>query len=343
MKLAYAIAVAAVAAIVGLALLGWRAPAERSSGTGPPRTEESILTQEATGVEVKKERRRWQERIAAVGAEAAYAEFKREYAARHFSAQHIVAHIIGELLYETAGMAGLAVCDASFAFGCYHSLFGAAIARNGDAVVADLDRECVTRLGSGNTGCQHGIGHGILEHLGGERLGEALGLCAKTTTIHPLLGCTSGVFMEYNTPIIIGESAAQTLRPLDRRQPLAPCPTLIPSFRPSCYFELAPWWKSFFVYGEMGHLCATLQSPAEREACFQGIGYIIVPFSEYDIKLALAECRRMPTREGEILCRAGMWWSYFVVPERRQIADGACRDLAPRERSSCIQKGRLIQ
>lgn len=298
---------------------------------------------EATGVDIGREQQRWRDRIAAAGPEAAYAEFKAAYAERHFSDQHIAIHVMGGLLYETMGITGLAVCDDTFAFGCYHSFFASAIGRGGTGIVADLDRECVGRLGRGETGCQHGIGHGLVEHLGSSHLAEALELCGTTTTIHYLLGCTSGVFMEYNTPIVIGATASQTLRELDRDAPTAPCPSLAERFRPSCYFELAPWWKNYFSYEDMGRLCAELAVTAEREACFLGIGYIIVPFNEYRTVPSLADCGRMPIRDGELLCRAGMWWSYFVVPERRPLADDACAGLTPAEQSFCGATGRLVQ
>ena len=298
---------------------------------------------EAVGVDISQEQRRWRDRIAATGPEAAYAEFKAAYTERHFSDQHIAAHIVGALLFEALGAAGLAVCDSTFAFGCYHSFFASAIAKNGTGAVADLDRECVQRLGRGETGCQHGIGHGLMEYFGPHRLTEALISCERTTTVHPLLGCISGVFMEYNTPIAIGASATQTLRELDASEPTAPCPSLAERFRPSCYFELAPWWRNYFSYQEMGNFCTGLNNVAEREACFLGIGYIIAPFSNYDLPTSQTECNRMPVRDSMLLCRSGLWWSYFVVPERRSLADDTCGDLTSQERSYCIQKGRLLR
>lgn len=320
-------------AAVAISGLLWRHGSERR---GPEKPNNSPFA-EAAGVDIGREQQRWRDRIAAAGPEAAYAEFKMAYAERHFSDQHTVAHLMGALIYEAVGAAGFAICDRTSAFGCYHGFFARAIGENGPAIVTELDRECVQRLGRGETGCQHGIGHGLVEHFGSPRLAEALELCGRTTTIHRLLGCASGAFMEFNTPIAIGDTASQTLRDLDRNNPFAPCPSTAARFRPSCYFELAPWWRNYLGYDEMGQLCAKLDADAEREACFQGIGYAIVPFNNYVLPASLADCRRMPTREGELLCRAGMWWSYFVVPERRSLADGACDGLTPIERSRCLQ------
>lgn len=328
----FCIALAAIAAAIF-----WQWPAGK---TATPWARDRA--EGASGVDAPAEERHWRERLSAVGADAAYQEFKRAYADRHFSDQHIAAHVMGALLYRELGVAGLRTCDEAFAFGCYHSFFGTALAEIGPDGIRDFDRQCIEQFGPYGTGCQHGIGHGIMEYVGPRRIDDALRLCEGTTVVHPLLGCTSGVFMEYNTPIAIGTTASQTLREIDPGNPLAPCPALAERFRASCYFELAPWWKNFFDYEAIGRLCAELAAPGEREACLLGIGHIIAPFTAYDLTASRRECRRMPTEDDEVLCRAGLYWGYFIVPERRPLAEGACTELKPDERSRCLTRGRLV-
>ncbi len=325
-----------ISAIIGVGILGINNAAEAPTNTGA----KAGGAPGAPGAPAL--RLHWQEQISALGPAGAYDKFKREYSKVHFSAQHLAAHVMGELIYETVGLPGLAICDPAFAFGCYHSFFGRAIAEKGEDIVKELDRQCVSRLGPGYTGCQHGIGHGLMEYFGSRRLAEALRECERTTVIHPLLGCTSGVFMEYNTPIVIGEQTSQSLRELSP-DPLDPCPSLQENFRPSCYFELAAWWHNYVDYGEMGRLCARLDAASVREACFLGIGYIVVPFNEYRIKPSKTDCQKMPTSDGGVLCRAGAWWSYFAVPEQRSLADDMCADLTALERSRCLEKGMFVR
>src|SRR3989338_2641211 len=163
----------------------------------------------------------WSARIDSIGTARAYGEFKEAYEAQDSKFQHLAAHVMGSLLYEKEGLAGLGICDATFAFGCYHSFFGSAVSKEGIGAIKDFDRICMEKFGPWGTGCPHGIGHGILEYMGHEKLDEALAACAHTTQKHPLLGCTSGVFMEYNFPVLIGkEEASSQVRKWNPDSPL---------------------------------------------------------------------------------------------------------------------------
>lgn len=288
----------------------------------------------------------WADHIDAFGPERAYQELKTIYAAETFGAQHRAAHLFGELLYEKTGVAGFATCDESFSFGCFHSFLTAAVAREGIGIVNKLDAACVEKFGTLGTGCQHGIGHGILEYLGhaSENLVRALDACAQTTQIRKLLGCSSGVFMEYNFPTVIaqGEASAKT-RTFQPDNPSTPCNTVVPKqFRESCYYELAAWWqRATDDIGRLGQWCYAVAAAADREACFLGIGNSVTFSENYRLADTLARCAQMPDAEGILLCRAGAAWALFAEPQKRNLAAAPCEVPDAQDQKRCLIKANL--
>jgi len=302
--------------------------------------------QELRPDEVVDERERWSRRMDEVGAEQAYEEYKELYAPYDFGAQHTVAHIVGELLYEKKGIQGLSVCDATFAFGCYHSFFGKALADQGTEITQDLDEVCIQKFGPLGTGCQHGIGHGILEYMGHNKLAAALEACKMTTQIKNLFGCTSGVFMEYNFPVIFSPDKTFTeTRELNKANPYEPCSTIAPErFRKSCYYEISQWWERVLYedYEKMGKLCQEILNREHMESCYLGIGNIAAPSSKYNVTETIKKCKKMPDIDTQLLCRAGASWSFFADPKERSKSPEVCRGIEIEEESRCIQKSDLI-
>lgn len=303
-------------------------------------------TNSESKVDVAKERERWRSRIETIGAQAAYGEFKKEYQDSNLNTQHTAAHLIGEVLYEKVGIRGLAICDATFSFGCYHSFFGDALTEKGIGVVSELDKVCVDSFGELGTGCQHGIGHGLVEYLGRKDLLAALDGCLSTTQRNPLFGCTDGVFMEYNIGINFGLGKAETaVREFTPENPYEPCNTIVPGrFRTSCYFEIAHWWKQVLNadYKRIGVLCSGIERNNESEACFVGIGSVIAATTSFDVEATIADCERMPKGEGILLCKSGASWAFFAVPEKRHLNALLCEGYQEKERDYCYQKSDLI-
>ena len=301
-----------------------------------------------TPVDFDEERLRWGKRINEVGAEAAYEEFKKEYSSFSFGAQHLGAHVVGELLYREAGIAGIKICDVSFAFGCYHSFFAAALSEEGMEVVLELDRVCSETYGPLGTGCYHGIGHGILEYLGHKQLLLALETCEMTSQPHPLFGCTAGVFMEYNMQLVVTvDSAFIQMRELKKDNPYQPCNTFIPErFKDSCYYELTQWWSTKGVVGldytTQGRLCGKVKEPSYQEVCFLGIGNNIAFFNDYTVDKTVLACGTMPTLEAELLCRAGASWSFFASETARDRAPELCVGLDLKGELECLRRSDII-
>lgn len=267
----------------------------------------------------------WEKRIEQIGTERSYQEFKTAYAEETFNIQHPMAHIIGTLLYKKAGIKGFSVCDETYAYGCYHSFFESVFNDFGLDIIRDLDKACIEKYSEGGTGCQHGIGHGILAYLGRDKLIEALNYCRLTTQKNPLHGCTAGVFMENNisTHFAISSEGKVDVRKLNPNNPHEPCNELpLQDLRKSCYFEIPLWWKEVFGtdFQKLGTLCYDIPQKDERGICFQGLGVIIAPSTDYDVAKTIQLCKNMPDSYGEASCRTGAYATFSGNPKEKDKA-----------------------
>ncbi len=297
-------------------------------------------------INLTEEQQRISHQIDTEGPQSAYDAYKERYAGYDFGTQHALAHIMGELLYQKEGIEGLTICDASFAFGCYHSFFGEAIRNEGTEIIEELDRTCIEAYGPLGTGCQHGIGHGIVEYMGRENLKEALLSCDKTSQPHPLFGCTSGVFMEYNFPIVITpDKIFNNVRKLND-QVYAPCTSVPERFQASCYYELPQLWMSEFGNNipTLGELCSNLSVGTNQKNCFLGVGSTIVPAVKYSVERTISACDSILNSSGSLLCRSGAAWGFFINPTYRTQAAEVCRiGLDSFKHNQCVEESDLIK
>lgn len=272
----------------------------------------------------------------------AYNEFKKEYADSTFNIQHEAAHIVGALLYTTLGNSGIAICDQSFAFGCYHGFFGRVIADKGPGIVPELADSCRKQFGKNNSsGCEHGIGHGIMEYTGRGDLLEGLSWCKKTQQLNPLYGCTSGLFMEYNNAIAFTKKGiVPDQRIMDPKNPLAPCNTVVPQeFRASCYFEIALWWKGVFgkEYEKIGNLCAQADTQKERDFCYEGWGTVLAENVNHNPDNGRTDCKLIHDPHGADVCTFGMA-SRFFSSGYQESGNALCAMLSGTLQKECLQR-----
>lgn len=288
----------------------------------------------------------WLYEIEHVGPEKAYKEFKEKNGRIAFDYQHLSVHVFGELLYETEGLLGIQYCDPSFGFGCYHGFFGRALSEEGVSAVKELDAICVEIYTPLGTGCQHGIGHGIMEYVGGNRINEALELCKETTQLTPLLGCTSGVFMEYNRPLSTkeGVTLSPEPRPFDESNPYDPCISVDEKFRDSCFFELGQRYSLIFREDAVMQttLCSGLHNSRDVRHCYMGVGADLAPAFAFDVDLILSKCAAMGA-QGELFCRAGASWSYYADPEKREQSGRLCMMATEEDTNNCKQLADLTE
>ncbi|MBA3733156.1 hypothetical protein H0W91_02140 [Patescibacteria group bacterium] len=297
--------------------------------------------------EMINEKNRWSKIMDEIGPEKAYAKFKDEYSTKNFGTQHVAAHIIGALLYQKAGLNGQAICDSTFSFGCYHSFFSQALTDKGPSIISSLNQVCLDKFGPLGSGCQHGIGHGVMDYFGQKHLLDALKACKPTTSFSAISGCTSGVFMEYNVPIIVTETDANAIsRPLDTKNPYAPCPALPKSFQESCYYSIGQWWDQTRVYKgdwkSQGLLCKNIPDVAFMETCYLGIGNVTAPDNNYDPKKTIESCQKMPNQKAIVTCQAGASWSFAANPDFKPLAIKICDELNDKDKNECLRIGNLL-
>ncbi len=242
--------------------------------------------------------------------------------------QHGVMHMFGELLYEKEGKRGMLVCGNDFGFGCFHGFFLSILPVEGPEVLPELDKLCIEKYGIKGLGCPHGIGHGLLEYLGEDKLVEALNMCATLTWQGKLHGCQDGVFMQYNVPLSLSAKDSQ-IREFNDKNPYYPCNSEVPErFRQACYFSLGQWWESIFLddFKKIGEFCGEISNDDERRVCFRGIGNVI-PAPSYKVEEALSKCSLMPTEEGKNYCQVGAAWAFFANPQYRHLVSKICDPL----------------
>ncbi|MBI4088450.1 hypothetical protein HY418_03695 [Candidatus Kaiserbacteria bacterium] len=256
------------------------------------------------------------ERIQVVGAAAAYEEFAKAVETLPPIKQHAYAHVFGTALFAEEDLKGVTICDARFSYGCYHDFLGRAIAAHGLGVARELNEACMTSLASSSfnrLACQHGIGHGIMAHLGYDRdaLDRALAECRKFPYHGPVNGCYGGAIMEYDVQTILGDEAR--MREINDAYDL--CRSLPEEYKQECVFWQPQWWEQVLfgtksseeVSKQMGGYCKEISrgSADLTRVCFEGIGSIILLAAEFDTRRAARLCDATSERALErLLCRA---------------------------------------
>lgn len=301
-----------------------------------------------TAAQITAKRRTWKARIAAIGAERAYAEFKVQYADHDFRAQHNLSHLWGGLLYETVQMDGITVCDPAFGdFGCEHGFTAAAISDRGLSAVEAVNAACREALEINTliVSCQHGIGHGILEYLGRDRLLDALEACPPPHGGDPFAGCAVGVFMEYNVPSgLAADTPPPAIREFNPANPYAPCLELPEQFRPPCLHQLPQWWDKIFKhdYNKIAMLCTGAPDILLRRACARGMGNVAGPASGYNVSATLEKCRSLLDHADRVLCIQTASQGFASTAGNRHLAPMLCASLDGREREGCAFGGEDI-
>lgn len=284
----------------------------------------------------------WSKQIKALGGKNAYATFKENSHTSGISDNHFAFHLFGELLFLHEGEKAFSICDTTNAYACYHGFTTKAIKTNGLRVLKKIDQECIKEFKSSDTGCRHGIGHGLLEYFGPRNLDKALEACSTIQATH-ILGCTQGVFMEFDFPGMTSPSGnAAAIRRLSSNDPYNPCNTLNKSYQLSCYFEIIQLWDQIFEknYEKIGTLCMQLKEREEQVACFLGAGRAAAGMSGGNILLTQSRCSLMPNNDAFLHCHAGAYWYYSATTDAAGMKE-FCTDpkLDPQE---CREKVALI-
>lgn len=279
----------------------------------------------------------WYEEINKVGGEKAYMEFKNMYNMERPQVLHTFSHIFGLALFKSEGSFGIRVCDGEYGFGCYHGFATAFIGTKGLDALGDLNNQCISKNGEQDTGCRHGIGHGLLEFLGNSEIKKALDICANLQT-STQLGCTQGVFMEFNRPGVMNANQFLGIRKLENEAEIFyPCDSVDSKFQISCYYEQSQWWLGVYKdYKKVGQLCDSLTSPDIKRSCFLGVGVNAAQATAYSSEETTTACSLMPSIESQIDCRSAAGWVFKVNPNYSHLSFELCEGLSEAEKKRCL-------
>jgi hypothetical protein len=284
-------------------------------------------------VDVKAKRIEIEQLILEYGQAEAYQKLKQQVSGESLGYQHDAAHIFGETLYRTVGLAGLPVCDNTLLNGCFHGFLLSAISRQGLPVIAQIDQYCDTDQDILFLACHHGVGHGLGEYLGPSQVNDQLEACLELDWRKPVGGCVGGVIMEYHFPSILDDDAQIIgVRRFGWSRPYDPCDQLSAKFKNSCAYYIPRWWKNFLSYQEIGQLCQGFATE-QQWYCFHGAGYIAAHLTEFDVDGTKLLCAQMPSSQAELWCRLSAAWSFETSPAQkdRAVWPQLCQDLAGQE------------
>lgn len=296
-----------------------------------------------SALDIKREFRIWDAEIKNYGAETAYKKFKQKNLSKYPTDIHYITHIFGEALYKNEGVAGISVCDNNFAYGCFHGFIITALEDKGPEIVKEINKACVDTGGEEETGCRHGIGHGLIEYLGRDRenLEQALAIC-KSIQKPNTLGCTQGVFMEYNKPGMMDSGNKFIgLRNLDDEGRIhEPCSFLPEVYQISCYYEQSQWWVGILNndYKKVADLCSEVSAEKPREACFMGVGIVVAQRSWFSPQLTLDACLQMPGTQAQVECRSAAGWVFKINPNYKDLAGDLCSGLDEDNYKTCMER-----
>lgn len=218
---------------------------------------------------------------------------------------HLIAHALGQILYEQQGVKGITVCDNNFGNGCSHAIVINEFVKRGVSAVHTIAETC--RNAPGGTVsyvmCFHGVGHGVLGYTNYD-MPQALELCKKfklyKTSDTEYRECIGGVVME----MIFGlhDNKLWSMRKeqyLGKNDPLYLCRNngIPESVSDICYIYLTPYLYQYLNISMINptdeeqqkvfSLCTgiPLTEKNNRLSCYYGFGKEFIPLAnERDLR-----------------------------------------------------------
>lgn len=114
---------------------------------------------------------------------------------------HLLAHVVGDILYKQQGIKGIHICTQDFRNACSHSVVIGILNEHGEGALKEIADTCKKAPGGKGayTMCFHGLGHGVLAY-NQYRLERAVEMCRKTGTPEyqnrEFIECVGGTIME---------------------------------------------------------------------------------------------------------------------------------------------------
>lgn len=231
------------------------------------------------------------------GAEAAW-HFLVTASKSMTSNPHDLAHSVGALIWQKKGISGMAICDPSFAFGCYHGYTEEALKNDLDKLPS-LAKSCdqVGTIDSGPwSSCIHGLGHGVASYFRTTDLRAALQACNILSIGKNY--CHDGVFMEFT----INAPKAFYQDYLSKNQ-LYPCTTLDKEYQSTCGRN-QPYILSKYDRKTIPQIAAICSKANDeiKTSCINTLGLIAAERTNGDIKKIKTICNQVEETNSKIQC-----------------------------------------
>ncbi len=224
---------------------------------------------------------------------------------------HLLAHVVGEMLYKQKGIAAIAICTDDFRNACSHTVVIGILLEHGEGSLPEIAETC--KKAPGGKGaynlCFHGLGHGVLAYTGYD-FEKSIEMCKKVGTKEhndrEYIECVGGSSMEMMAGVHDRQAwEAQKGKYFKEDDPLAPCDaSFMPrEAQPICYIHLTP------------HL-------------FQAVGADLRNPTPKNFKDAFAYCNAL-SEDDDLLrnaCYGGFGKEFIVIARGKDVRDiGASR------------------
>lgn len=300
---------------------------------------ESVYRADKDYLEVSKE---FKELIGRLGAKEAYETVGTYIKNEPINKQRQIMLVFGLALYEVEGKKSLSVCDEKYWYGCGHGFFYKFISEKGSEAVSVAESHCRKYYSDIDSGlsCHTAIGRGMQNFMGHNRLNQSLNKCLKLPWKGYLFGCQDGVLTEYLSPLE-NQTKNKTMSMNMENDLYDPCLKVETRFKRACFYILPVKWMESFNkdINKIGDLCSLSKDQEAKTACFVGIGKILSAERNYRIEPILADCNKMPGREGIFLCLSSAYLTIATTwPDREEEAKILCDGLKPAMKNLCINK-----
>lgn len=247
---------------------------------------------------------------------------------------HEMAHIIGNASYKKSGLKGIGICDATYAYGCFHGVTEGMLLKEGTSKVKDIENGCLAmfppQVSEDYTGCIHGTGHGLYTWEGGD-IKKALLDCDMVSEPYRQY-CYDGVFME-------NASSGEMKKDLGN-DPWKFCTDLDERYHHNCARYQSQFFFMVLKDPELvGKNCSLGNTKILRETCYESLGYYIAQQYVGVPSKIIVDCAKMPTKEGIAICTTGsaIETIFQRYGDYKASAKILCDTLPEANRSTCEQ------
>ncbi len=216
---------------------------------------------------------------------------------------HLLAHAVGDILYQQQGARGIQSCTQDFRNACSHAIVINLFQEKGEKALGEIAKLCEEAPGYGTayTMCFHGLGHGVFAYYDYD-FPKATATCKKLGTARhnyrESVECIGGAVME----IISGGGHDKIVWDIQRKQYLHPNDPL-------------SLCRSDFIPVEAKSICYIYLTPYLYEA----VGKSQITDDKASTQQAFAFCNQIEDTNDRLACYGGFGKEFEVLVQNRDI------------------------